>query len=208
MGEFWESSFIDKQEMWGSKPVDSAISTSEFFKQHGAKNVLIPGFGYGRNAKIFLDSGMAVTGIEISQTAIDLASKHFGGNVKIHHGSVNLMPFDEERYDGIYCYALLHLLNQEERKKFIKDCYSQLKSNGYMVFISLSKGDLRFGEGKKIDDDTFETKHGINLFFYDSDSVKAEFEEYGLIEANEENEPSIQIDNKPPQKFWKIVCRK
>jgi len=28
------------------------------------KNILIPGIGYGRNARIFLEQGMAVTGIE------------------------------------------------------------------------------------------------------------------------------------------------
>lgn len=73
MTEFWEEAFKDKQEMWGLKPAKSTVLTKDFFAEHKIKNVLIPGIGYGRNAQIFIDNGITVTGIEISQTAIDLA---------------------------------------------------------------------------------------------------------------------------------------
>ncbi len=73
MTEFWESSFIEKQTMWGFKPAESAVAAKDIFIQEKVKEVLIPGIGYGRNAQIFLDAGMDVTGIEISKTAIDLA---------------------------------------------------------------------------------------------------------------------------------------
>ena len=76
--EFWESIFSEKQEMWGFEPSISAMLTKDLFVSHSLKNILIPGIGYGRNARIFLEQGMAVTGIEISKTAIDLAEKHFG----------------------------------------------------------------------------------------------------------------------------------
>lgn len=63
--------------------------------------ILIPGFGYGRNAKLFIENGFDVTGIEISQSAIDLAKTN-GLNCMIHHGSVTSMPFDDKIYDGIF----------------------------------------------------------------------------------------------------------
>ena len=31
MTEFWESSFRDKQEMWGMEPADSVVTTLELF---------------------------------------------------------------------------------------------------------------------------------------------------------------------------------
>src|SRR5690606_23881921 len=100
MAEFWESSFRDKQTMWGFEPADSAIATLNLFRVNRLHKILIPGFGYGRNAKIFTDAGFKVTGIEISETAIELAHKHYGDDVKVHHGSVSAMPFDYELYDG------------------------------------------------------------------------------------------------------------
>jgi SAM-dependent methyltransferase len=208
MTEFWESSFREKQEMWGFEPADAAMATCALFKKLELHKVLIPGFGYGRNARIFTDNGCDVTGIEISETAIDLAKKHFGDKVTIHHGSVSAMPFDHEVYDGIFCYALIHLLNATDRIKLIHDCYAQLKPNGYMVFVALSKADARFGEGTEISKDTFETRHGVTLFFYDSVSVEAEFGKYGLLASEEIEEPANNTSNKPTLKLWQIVCRK
>ena len=208
MTEFWESSFRDKQEMWGWEPADSSIRTLQLFKKYGLNSILIPGFGYGRNAKIFADNGFKVTGIEISETAIDLAKKHFGESIKVYHGSVSSMPFDHELYDGIFSYGLIHLLNEKERKKLIEDCYNQLTSNGYMVFVSISKMDFRYGQGTVITKDTFETWPGVTLFFYDSDSIKTEFGNYGLTDAEVINEPIMDSGDKPSQRFWYIICKK
>jgi SAM-dependent methyltransferase len=206
--EFWESSFKEKQIMWGFEPADSAIAAIDLFRKNGLNKILIPGFGYGRNAKIFNDNGFNVTGIEISQTAIDLAKKHYGESLKVYHGSVSAMPFDNELYDGIFCYALIHLLNIRERHKLIKDCYNQLSPDGYMVFVAISKEFPAFGTGKQVSKDRFETLYGVKLFFYDSYSIEKDFGKYGLIEAKMINEPLKKMENKPSQKFWQITCRK
>jgi len=49
---------------------------------------------------------------------------------------------------------------------------------------------------------------GAKMFFYDSDSVKQEFEKYGLIEFLEIDEPIKNMENKPPVKFIVITCYK
>ena len=77
---------------------------------------MIPGIGYGRNAKVFIDNGINVTGIEISKTAINLARKQ-RIDINIYHGSVTELPFDNKLYDGIFCYALIHLLNKYRAKE-------------------------------------------------------------------------------------------
>ena len=156
MTEFWEEAFKDKQEMWGLEPAKSAVLTKDFFVEQKIKNVLIPGIGYGRNAQIFIESGITVTGIEISQTAIDLAQKHFGKDLNIYHGSVTEMPFDNKLFDGIFCYGLIYLLDKGERKKLIQDCFSQLTENGFMVFTAITKDAQTYGQGKQISKDRFE----------------------------------------------------
>lgn len=208
MTEFWESSFIEKQAMWGFEPADSALLAKDFFIQNEIKDILIPGIGYGRNAKIFIDNGLSVTGIEISNTAIDLAKLHYGTDMKIFHGSVNDMPFDNKLYEGIFCHALIHLLSAKERKKLLKDCYNQLKPNGYMIFSAISKKALNYGMGKQLSKDRFEILKGVKMFFYDSDSIMQEFGKYGLIEILEIEEPVKNMDNKPPLKFLIAKCRK
>ncbi|MDL2306376.1 class I SAM-dependent methyltransferase [Bacteroides sp. OttesenSCG-928-D19] len=206
MEAFWESSFVEKQTMWGFEPSESAVMAKDLFLERNAKDLLIPGIGYGRNAKIFIDNGMHVTGIEISKTAIELV--HADGNldIPIHLGSVTDMPFDNRLYDGIFCYALIHLLNKTERKKFIHDCFHQLKPGGQMIFSTISKKDLLYRKGKELSKDRFERIKGAKLFFYDAESIKREFSDYGLIRFMEIDEPVKFKENHPPMKFTIIIC--
>ncbi|WP_421898480.1 class I SAM-dependent methyltransferase [Marinoscillum sp.] len=199
MTEFWEEAFRDKREMWGLEPAKSSVLTSEFFVRNGVQTVLIPGIGYGRNAGVFREKGMSVTGIEISETAIDLAKQHFGNDLTILNGSVTEMPLDTNLYDGIFCYALIHLLNKNERLNLIKACYDQLTDHGVMVFTAITKQAQTYGEGTRIGTDRFEMFGGVKMFFYDEETIKKEFAGSGLFEITEVNE------NYP---FYLIKCRK
>ena len=199
MAEFWETNFVEKQEMWGLEPSKSAVLAKDFFLKKSVNNILIPGIGYGRNAQTFIDEGMNVTGIEISKTAIELARKHYGRNMTIHHGSVTSMPFDNYQYDGIFCYALVHLLSSSEREKLINDCFNQLSDKGYMIFTAISKEAQTYGKGKFISKDRYEIFEGVKMYFYDRESIKAEFAQAGLVEILEINES---------QPFFLIKCAK
>lgn len=199
MTEFWEKAFKDKQEMWGLEPAKSTILAKEFFLNNKIKNILIPGIGYGRNAKVFIDNGIKVTGIEISHTAIDLAKNHFGNDLKIYHGSVTQMPFDDKLYDGIFCYGLIYLLDKDERKKLIQDCYNQLTENGFMIFTAITKDAKTYGQGTLISKDRFEMFRGVKIFFYDDKTIEEEFGNSGLFEV------TTILENYP---FYLIKCKK
>ena len=193
--------------MWKFEPSDSAIIALDLFKSNGINKILIPGFGYGRNAKLFYDNGFNVTGIEISKSAIDLAKSN-GLDCLIHHGSVVLMPFDSEQYNGIFCYALLHLLNKTERRNFLKSCFNQLKSGGLMIFTVVSKQANMFGNGKLLSKDRFQIMKGLNVFFYDSESIKKEFADVGLLEFKDIDEPIKHMIGQEPLKCKFVICRK
>lgn len=195
----WESKFANGGEVWGMQAVESAYLTQAFFEEIGVKSVLIPGIGYGRNAIPFLESGMEVSGIEISKTAVELAHQHFGEKLKIHHGSVNDMPFDDVLYDGIYCYALIHLLDEDERHLLIQNCYNQLAEGGYMVFIMISKESQMYGQGQPIGKDRFQVFQGIHMYFYDLESIENEFGQYGLFEVS-------KVELSYP--FFMVKCKK
>lgn len=108
MAEFWETAFTKMQMAWGLEPTVSASLARPYFARAGAKDVLIPGIGYDRNAKPFLERGTSVTGIAISETAIAHARSRLGLEIPIVHGSVTDMPFDRRQYDGIFCFGLVH----------------------------------------------------------------------------------------------------
>lgn len=199
MAEFWEKTFKINQEMWGFEPAVATLLTNTYFVEQQVKNVLVLGIGYGRNAQLFKTNGMAITGIEISKTAIDLAKKNLGKDTPIHHGSVTEMPFDNQMYDGIYCYALIHFLDKKEREKLIQDCYNQLQVNGVMVFATISKEAQLYGQGTCVGKDRFELHNGLNMFFYDKQTLQEEFGKSGLVDI-------IEVNDVYP--FYLIKCKK
>lgn len=199
MSDFWENAFKSKQEMWGLVPTNAALVVAEMFAEEGVKKVLIPGIGYGRNAQPFINKGMDVTGIEISRTAMQLAVKHYGNSLKIYHGSVADLPFDNTLYDGIFCHALVHLLDKNERTKLISDCYDQLSPNCVMVFTVISKKASTYGQGTLISADRYEQFGGVNMFFYDKHSIQKEFGNHGIFQIEE------IVENYP---LYLVKCRK
>lgn len=205
MAEFWETAFTEKQLMWGLEPTASARFARDYFARTGVKDVLIPGIGYGRNAKAFLDCGMSVTGIEISETAIALARSRLGLQVPIHHGSVADMPYDSKQYDGIFCYGLIYLLDAAGREKLLRDCYRQLTPGGHMIFTVISKKAPMYGQGTRLGDDWYERLPDLKMYFYDAASVEREFRPHGLVEFSEIDEPALNGSSLP---FINVVCRK
>jgi len=49
---------------------------------------------------------------------------------------------------------------------------------------------------------------GVKMYFYDSDSIKQEFEKYGLVDFTEIDEPNKDMKNKPSINFLVIKCKK
>ncbi|RZK96645.1 MAG: class I SAM-dependent methyltransferase [Methylobacterium sp.] len=200
---FWEAAFVEKQMMWGEGPTRSALLARDLFVRHGASDVLVPGVGYGRNAKVFLDAGMAVTGIEISPTAIAMARARMGLTFPIHQGSVTDMPFDTRQYDGIFCHGLAYLLDAPGRERLIGGCFRQLAPGGHMVFTVIAKQAPMYGKGPKLGEDWYEPHPGVPMFFYDEDSARREFGACGVVEVSPIDEPA-HAGSLP---FLNVICR-
>ncbi|ACY18709.1 class I SAM-dependent methyltransferase [Haliangium ochraceum] len=205
MSSMWEQAFAKNQLIWGDAPTRSALLAGEWFAERCVRDVLIPGIGYGRNANPFLERGMSVTGIEVSETAIALARSRLGLTLPIHHGSVTDMPFDERCYTGVFCYGLLYLLDSQERQKLLQDCFRQLAPGGLMVFAVISKNAPMYGQGTKLGEDYFEILPGMKMFFYDEASARREFQPYGLETLHAIDEPIHEGSTFP---FLLAICQR
>ncbi len=193
--------------MWQFEASDSAEIALELFKAQGINAILLPGYGYGRNARFFEDAGIEVTGIEISATAIALARTN-GLKGTIHHGSVTDMPFDDRKFGGIFCYALLHLLNKPQRKAFVRACFSQLESGGIMIFTVASKQMSYYGNGRILSKDRFRIMNGLNVYFYDTIALQNEFKGFGRLEIKSVDEPIKYMTGQDPLKLLLVICKK
>lgn len=65
-----------------------------------------------------------------------------------------------------------------------------------------------YGKGKQLDKDYYEIMEGVKMFFYDSESIKKDFNQYRLVQVSEIDEPNKNMANKPSINFLMIKCKK
>lgn len=77
-----------------------------------------------------------------------------------------------------------------------------------MAITTISKEAPIYGNGKQLGKDYYEAFEGVKMFFYDEDSIKEEFGNYGLTEVSAIMEPHKNMDNKLPFKFTVAMYQK
>lgn len=182
MKEYWQKRYFKDGKIWGDEPSKTTKHALKLFQERKIITLLVPGVGYGRNSKLFSDNNFDVVGIEISEDAFD-KSKNHDPNTKFILGNVLDMPFDNESYDAIYCFNVLHLFLQNERILFLKKCDSQLNTNGFVYFVVFSEKEKSYGKGKEIEEDTFESKSGRPVHYFSEDDLLEHFEDFSIIET-------------------------
>ena len=181
--EYWNKRFSDSGKIWGTEPSKTAIYALKLFKKYDIKKVLVPGAGYGRHTYFFSANNYEVTGIEISEVALNIAKK-YDTKSKLILGSVLEMPFNNEKYDAIFCHNLLHLLLKNGRILFIKKCFNQLRDNGYGFFSMFSEREESYGKGTKIEENTFESKPYRPTHYFSEKDLLQHFHAFSVIETN------------------------
>jgi SAM-dependent methyltransferase len=180
--EYWDNRFRNEGKIWGESPSTTAQHAIELFRKANVKSVLIPGSGYGRHTRFFSDLGFEVTGIEISAVACNLA-RQFDPISRFVNASVMDTAFDKHRYDGIYCFNVLHLFRESDRQEFIKQCNNKLNTGGLMFFAVFSEKESSFGEGNETEKNTFESKPGRPVHYFTEEDLKAHFVKYELVDT-------------------------
>jgi SAM-dependent methyltransferase len=178
--EYWDNRFKKEGKIWGDTPSKSALIALEYFKSRDIKTILVPGAGYGRNTKIFSDQNYSVEGIEISETAFNIA-KQFDPQTMFHLGSALDMPFTKKNFDAIYCFNTLHLFLSDERSVLIKKCFKKLRKKGFIFFIVFSIEDESYGKGKEIEEYTFESKPNRPVHYFTEDDLIEHFNKFFII---------------------------
>lgn len=188
MATFWDDRFLHEGRIWGDTPSVTAACASEHFKRDRVRSVLVPGCGYGRNAVFFFRNGFSVTGIEMSGEALRLAEQNNPG-ITYYQGSVLDMPFDDLRYDAVYCYNVLHLLRKREREIFVEKCRGQLREGGFMFAAVFSERESSYGKGRMVEEHTFESKPGRFVHYYTEEDLVAQFPGFTVLETKLVGDP-------------------
>lgn len=188
MNEYWDERFRAEGKIWGEAPSLTAVYALELFQKNEVKKLLVPGSGSGRNTKLFSDAGLKVAGVEISVMACKIA-RSFDPATRIYNDTVLDMSYLSSKYDAVYCYNVLHFFRQYDRPFFIIQCINRLKKQGLMFFTVFSEKEESYGKGKQIEKNTFESKPGRPVHYFDEDDLKAHFKNMEILETGIMEDP-------------------
>ncbi len=205
--EYWDRRFQEEGYVWGTSPSRSAAIALEIFQLNGVKSILVPGSGYGRNTRLFTEAGFDVAGVEISDVACRMAGEYDPGT-KLFSGSVLDMSSDRRRYDAIYCFNVLHLLSEDDRPHFIKECTDRLKENGLAYFTAFSDRDPGRGHGKQLEQNTFESRPGRPAHYFSDEALRAYFAGYRILETGTMEDPEDHGEGPHTHILRYILARK
>jgi SAM-dependent methyltransferase len=187
-GEYWDSRFKSEGRIWGEQPSKTAYLALALFRKQEVKKVLVPGSGYGRNTKLFATSGFNVTGVEISLIACGMAGT-FDPLTRVVNNSVLELTDDTEIYDAVYCFNVMHLFREEQRKQFIGQCLKKTKVNGLLFFTVFSEKEESFGKGRKVEWNTFESKPSRPVHYFTADDLRSHFSGTEIIDTGLIDDP-------------------
>jgi SAM-dependent methyltransferase len=136
---------------WMTKmTIEHARWTADLLDIQPEDNILEIGFGNGANIKLLLQRAVRgfVTGVEISETAIEMASKKNAkaiseGRVKLHKAAGNALPFEVGVYDKACTVATAYVI--KDPGAVFKEMYRVLKPNGQAaVTFPIRENFMRF----------------------------------------------------------------
>lgn len=179
---YWNKRFQKEGYVWGTAPSPTAEYAIEIFRKDEAKKILVPGSGYGRNTKPFSESGFQVTGLEISDTACEMA-REYDPQTRAYNGSVLDMSMVPGQFDAVYCYNVLHLFREEERFLCLQQCAEKVKDNGLLFFTAFSEREPSFGRGQEVEKNTFESRPGRPVHHFTEAELHDYFQDFQTIES-------------------------
>ena len=182
MTAYWDRRYAAEGMIWGTRASRSAALALDLFARDGVARILIPGAGYGRNARVFSDHHYQVTGVETAAAAVELAARHDPRSTYLH-ASLLEVELEAESFDAIYCFNVLHLFRESERRLFVQKCSALLRQDGLIFCTVFSEKEKSFGQGSIIEANTFESKPGRPVHYFTEDDLLHTFSGYTVIET-------------------------
>lgn len=100
--------------------------------------VLDAGCAAGRDSRLFKDKGFSVIGVDLSEELLKMARKD-NPQIEFFLMDFRKLIFPDNYFDGIWCNASLHHLNNNDAKKALNEFYRVLKPKG-VFFVSVKEG--------------------------------------------------------------------
>ncbi|MCF6150273.1 MAG: class I SAM-dependent methyltransferase [Candidatus Kuenenia sp.] len=177
---FWNSNPCESSPLFQNTNIDKTLAFQEIeniryknqseiikfarFETFKGKKVLEIGCGVGTDGIQFARAGADYTGIDLTNSAIEITSKRFkafGQRGDIKKVNAEELPFTEASFDHVYSFGVIH--HSPAPKKIVDEIYRVLKPGGTATIMLYNKTSFYY---------QIEVKLIRKLFFYFCDKNK------------------------------------
>ncbi len=168
--------------------IEHARWTVDLMEIQPDDDIIEIGFGNGANIKLLLQRARngSVTGVEISETAIEMASKKNAkaiseGRVKLYEAAGNALPFEAGVYDKACTVATAYVI--EDPGAVFKEMYRVLKPHGRAaVTFPVRENFIRF---KPVGTEGF--------YLHELADLKKAFRDAGFVNCRTEDNDQVRF---------------
>lgn len=129
---------------WNKFRVRVSPFAEEFVSKQKGK-ILDLGCGSGRN--FIKVNGLRWTAIDFSEKMVGFAkvkAKKLGMDVDVRKADSTKLPFDDNSFDNVLCFAVIHCIDSTaKRKKTLKEIFRVLKPNGEALISTWGRNSSR-----------------------------------------------------------------
>ncbi len=165
-----------------------------------SKRIIDLGCGNGNHVVFFAEQGFDVSGLDLSEEAIEIAEAWLNKrNLKadLRVGDIEKLPYPDQSFDVVTSHGVLDHIPFEKAKKAMEEIKRILVPEGYVCISLRSTEDCEFGRGKKVAQNTFVLEEGyekgVIQHYFDFQEIKELFKDFKIfdLELHEEKFPSI-----------------
>ncbi|MDD3399033.1 MAG: class I SAM-dependent methyltransferase [Candidatus Methanomethylophilaceae archaeon] len=162
------------------------------------------GCGNGKSTAYLLESGCEVTGIDVSETAVQGCRERFP-SAAFQVADATLLPFPDGSYDLVLMVHVLEHLDSDSRTQAMQEAWRVLAEGGTIYLQAFNRQDLRYGKGEKgTEEHSFRRGNGIVYHYFDADEIASLAPEGCLTFCKEQVDP-VRFANDERRARW--VCR-
>lgn len=168
--EAWESFYSSNPRPWrGVSDLGEVPFTT-------GQRILELGCGNGKTVSALVESGLYVTGVDFSRSAIDTCKGSMGDKASFVCGNITDLPFGDGAFDGAVAFHVLEHLSYDEMRKAVSEIRRVLRKRSHVLVRCFAKGDLREAKGERVGGSAVLRGNGILYRYFSEDELIDAFE--------------------------------
>jgi len=196
----WDTVYASSEDFFGPDASECAQRAMDRFRDEEAETVLELGFGQGRDTLYFARSGLQVTALDYSTTAVEEVTRKareqgLAPLIQAQtHDVRQPLPFPDNHFDACYSHMLLCMeLRTKEIAFILREIHRVLKPQGHAVYSVRSTHDKHYGTGVHMKEDLYELG-GFIIHFFSEEKIRRLARGYDLLQLDRIEEGSLPRD--------------